>query len=152
VSDDDYFVQNAVEGAADDLDADEKYELLTEAERTAALLWVLDQRIRSDGIAGWIETHGRRSDDALSALALVAAKDHAAPLRRAFALIPTKDASDPDTRLSAMDSWSSEQATVWRRAEDDYLALTRRDNLVDNYVRAFVVAHQEDFPASIEDL
>jgi hypothetical protein len=104
-----------------------------------------------DGIGGWIESHGQRSDDALEALRLVGASGYVSSLKTAFELIPTKGADDPDRRLSAMDAWSPEQAETWRRAEDDYLALLRRDDLIDNYVRPFVATHPEDFPASIDD-
>ena len=51
-----------------------------------------------------------------------------------------------------MDAWSDDQAAAWRRAQDEYLALTRRDNLVDHYVRPYVTAHRNDFPTTIEEL
>jgi hypothetical protein len=145
VSDDDYLVSNAVGHLSGDLDSDDFYARLTPAERTATLLWVMHGRIRMDGIGGWIETHGQRSDDALDALRLVGATRFAASFERALALIPTRSADDPDTRLSAMDAWSPEQAESWRQAEDEYLAATRRDDLVDNYVRRFVTSHPEEF-------
>jgi hypothetical protein len=152
VSDDDYFVSNAVGHLIGDLDSDDLYGRLTTAERTAALLWVMHGRIRIDGIGGWIESHGPRSDDALEALRLVGATRFAVPFERALALIPTRGADDPDTRLSAMDAWSPEQAESWRRAEDEYLDITRHDDLVDNYVRPFVASHPEDFPDSVDGL
>ncbi len=129
MSDDDYFVSNSVGHLIGDLDSEEGGGRLTTAERTATLLWVMHGRIRIDGVGGWIESHGQHSDDAIAALRLVGATEYASTLERAFALIPTREADDPDTRLSAMDSWTPEQAEAWRRAEDEYFAITRRDDL-----------------------
>ncbi len=152
MSDDDYFVSNAVGPLIGDLDSDNRYGRLTTAGRTAALLWVMDGRIRMDGFGGWIETHGQRSEDALEALRLVGATRFAAAFERALALIPTRSSDDADTRLSAMDAWTPAQAESWRQAEDEYLAINRRDDLVENYLRRFVTSHPEDFPVSVDDL
>lgn len=152
MSDEDYFVRNAVEPLASDVDSDERYELLTDREKAAALLWILDQRVRIDGIGGWIETHGQRSDDALAALHAAGATKHAAEFQVAISLVPTRTADDPDTRLSGMDQWSEEDATTWRNAEGRLLALIKADDLLDNYVRPLVAAHPEDFPMTVDDL
>ncbi len=152
MSDDDYFVSNAVGHLVYDLDSDERYALLTQGQRTAALLWVLDSLIRGDGIEGWIESLGHRSDDALAALRAVGAGAHAAHLERAFALFPTRRLNDAEARLSAANSWTPDQVRSWRRAEDAYLTAVTTDDLIDNYVRPFIASHPHDFPPSVEDL
>ena len=83
MSDDDYYVCNAVGHLVEDLNSDEQYMLLTEAQRTAVLLWVLDGLVRGDGVEGWIESLGQRSDDAVAALYRVGAAPHAVAFERA---------------------------------------------------------------------
>jgi hypothetical protein len=152
VSDDDYYVSNTTGYLVEDLYSDERYTLLTEAQRTATLLWELDGIIRGDGIEGWIASLGQRSDDAVAALHRVGAVSHAVALEPAFALFPTKTFPDTDDRLSATRTWTDDQARVCRSAEDAYLSKVKDDDLIDNYVRPFIAHRPEDFPQSVEDL
>lgn len=151
MSDQDFYVRNAVEHLAGDLDLVNRSELLTDAQRTAALVWVLDGRVCMDGIGGWVESHGPRSNDVLTALNVVGALGYADLLGRAFGLFPTRNEDNPDVRLSAMDAWTEEQSAAFTRAQNDYFGLRGADDLVDNYLRLFVSARPQDFPISISD-
>ena len=152
MSDADYYVSNAVGYLLDDLYPDDRYAQLSDVERAAILVWVLDGRIRIDGLGGWVESDGPRTADALVALQTVGAVAYSALLVEAFALLPTKTAGDADERLSGMDSWTTEESRAWCNAEDAHFALLRQDDLIDNYLRPFVASHPEDFPISVEGL
>lgn len=58
---DEYFVSNTLGFLVDDLPDDDRFADLADAERTAALPWVMDEIIRCDGFQGWIEELGHRS-------------------------------------------------------------------------------------------
>ena len=161
VSDDDYFVENTLGWLARDIDDEDGYDSLTEAERTATLAWVLDQTLRSGGIEAWVTGHGPRSDDALAALREVGAGRHADALEPGLRLYGDRADPDPEARLGSAEateaSGSSEAATpvdtaAARRAEAAYLALTRRDDVVERHVRPFIVARPKDFPQDVDDL
>jgi len=126
--------------------------VLADVERAAVLSWVLDGLIRGDGIQGWIESLGQRSDDAVAALRTLGAQAHAALLARAFALFPTRASSDAETRLSSMGSWTTEDVDDWRELEEQYLDLIKDDDLIDNYLRPFILAHPDAFPQTVEEL
>jgi hypothetical protein len=152
VSDEDYYVSNAVGYLVEDLNSTDAYESLTEAQRAAALVWVLDGLVRGNGIEGCIESLGQRSDDAVGALRMVGAVAHAAPFERAVALFPTRTLGDADSRLSAMAAWTADQTHAWREAEREFLAKAKQDDLIDNYVRPFIANRPTDFPQTVDDL
>ncbi len=155
MSDDDYFVENTLGWLARDLDDDDGYDSLTEAERTATLVWVLDQTLRSGGIEGWVTGHGPRSDDAVAALRAVGAGSHADALEPGLLLYTDRAAADPEARLGSTETGET-GATVdtdaARSAESAYLTLTRRDDVVERYVRPFIVQRPKDFPQDVDDL
>jgi Domain of unknown function (DUF4375) len=152
VSDDDYFVSNAVGYLIEDLGDDERYAMMSDAQRTAALVWVLDGLIRGDGVEGWIESLGQRSDDAVAALRTLGASAQAAILDQAFQLYPTRAESDAEGRLAAVDAWSSSELHAWRDLEDRYLEVIKADDLIDNYVRPYIEARPEEFPQTVDDI
>jgi Domain of unknown function (DUF4375) len=152
VSDDDYLVSNTIGFLVDDLGDDARYGVLADVERAAVLSWVLDGLIRGDGIQGWIESLGQRSDDAVAALRTLGAQAHAALLARALALFPSRASSDAETRLSSMGSWTTEDVDDWRELEEQYLDLIKDDDLIDNYFRPFILAHPDAFPQTVEEL
>jgi hypothetical protein len=65
---------------------------------------------------------------------------------------PIELSRTPESRLSAMESWTPHQVRSLHVSEDAYLARVRQDDLIDNYVRPFTASHPEDFPQSVDDL
>lgn len=104
MSDDDDFLSNAVGYIIEDLGDDEPYALMSDAQRIAVFVWVMDGLIRGDGIEGWIESLGRRSGDAVAALRTLGTSAQAAVLDQAFQLYPTRAESDADGRLAPVDA------------------------------------------------
>jgi hypothetical protein len=39
-----------------------------------------------------------------------------------------------------------------RELNEDFFDLVRRDDLIENYVAPFVLAHSDDFPLTVDDL
>jgi hypothetical protein len=152
VSDDDYYVSNSVGYLVPDLDSEDAYQSLSDAQQVATLVWVLDGIVRGNGVEGWIESLGQRSDDAVAALRRIGAHAHAAPFERAVALFPTRNLGDADSRLSAVESWDPAQVRSWREAEDAFLAEAKDDDLIENYVRPYIARHPKDFPQTVDDL
>ncbi|WP_377639622.1 hypothetical protein [Oryzobacter terrae] len=160
MSDDDYFVENTLGWLARDLDDDDGYDSLTEPERTATLAWVLDRTLRSRGIVGWVTGHGPRSDDALAALRAVGAGAHADALEPGLQAYPDRADPDPEARFGPAEGEGTGEAgaatpvdsEAAHRAESAYLALTRRDDVVERHVRPFIEQRPKDFPQDVDDL
>lgn len=152
MSDDDCFVSNTVGFLSEDLSDDDRYILLSDAQKAAALIWVMDGLVRTNGIEGWIESLGQRSDDAVAALRALGATAHAEIFEQAVRLFPTRSASDADGRLTAVDGWSPTDVQVWREVEDRFLSAIAADDLIDNYVRPYVESRTEEFPQTVDDL
>ena len=152
MSDDDYFVSNAVGFLAEDLGDDDRYMSLSDAQKAAALIWVMDGLVRTNGIEGWLESLGQRSDDAVAALRTLGATAHADIFDEALHLYPTRSASDAESRLAATDGWSSTDVQVWREVEDRFLRAIKADDLIDNYVRPYVESRTEEFPQTVDDI
>jgi 3-methyladenine DNA glycosylase AlkC len=149
--DEDYYVQNAVGHLVDDLNDDASYELLSEPERWAALAWVANGLIACDGIEGWIESLGQRSDDLVHGLREVDAWRHAAIVESASELFATRNAPDADARLAAMHAWSAAEESRCRGLEREFFALCKRDPL-DPYLRRYIATHRGEFPMTVDDL
>ena len=152
MDDDDYFVENTLGWLARDIDDDDGYDSLSEAERTATLAWLFDQTLRDGGLERWVTRHGPRSDDALAALRAVGADGHADAIEPGLLLYADRAAADPDSRLGTGDEGTAVDTEAARRAESAYLALTRRDDVVERHVRPFIVERPKDFPQDVDDL
>jgi hypothetical protein len=108
--------------------------------------------VRGGGVEAWIESLGQRSDDAVLACAQVGADEFAKAFARVFAFFPNRGLEDPDSRLSGVDAWSSEQRDQFRRLDDACLELLRSGDLIDVSVRRFVSEHPEDLPQRVAEL
>ena len=135
-----------------DLGDDAGYATLTEAERTAVLVWVLDSSVRGGGVQGWIEGYGPRSTDVVAALRLLGAAVHAELFEENVSLYPTREAADEDERLSCVDAWTQETDARSRDLEARLLQAMKADDLIDVYVRPFIEARPEEFPQTVNDL
>lgn len=152
MSDDDYFVENTLGWLARDLDDEDGYDSLTEAERTATLAWVVDQTLRSGGLDAWVTAHGPRSDDALAALRAVGAQAHADALEPGLLGYADRADANPEARLGTDETRTAADVEAGRRAESAYLAATRRDDVVERHVRPFIEQRPKDFPQDVDDL
>jgi hypothetical protein len=88
--DDEYLVENTLGWLIDDVDQDESYALLSDSERAAVLVFMVDRTVRAGGIEEWIAARGPRCDDTIQALHRIGAHTHGDFLQSGFALFPDR--------------------------------------------------------------
>lgn len=152
VTNEELWVENAVEWLVDDLDDDTSFAQLSSVEAAGALAWALDGLVRNGGFEAWMESLGQRTDAAIAALQSIGAIQHAELLLDVRRLFPTANEADADARLSAMATWTAAEVSSFHDLNEAYFHLGRTQDLIGRYLAPFIVSHPREFPRNIEDL
>jgi hypothetical protein len=152
VTNDEYWVENAVDWLLDDLDDDASFAKLSSVEAAGALAWALDGLVRNGGFEAWMESLGRRTDAAIDVLQFMGAIQHAELLLDVRRLFPSANEPDADTRLSAMATWTAAELSSFHDLNQAYFRLTKTQDLIDRYLAPFIRSHPREFPRNIEQL
>lgn len=143
---DDYEVENHVSWLLDDFNDAGGYDLLSDAQRAACLIWTMRWSVSNGGYASWVEAYGPRTPDLIAALALVGASPYVSIVGDVALAAPSLAALDEESRLV------NASAAHLSELDQRFFDLNREQDLLDTYLRPLLRTHRQDFPTTIDDL